>query len=29
LHEPDGMVLVEKDKRYFFIETQQRYLVTE
>ena len=29
LHEPDGMMLVEKDKRYFFIETQQRFLVSE
>jgi hypothetical protein len=29
LHEPDGMMLVEKDKRYYFIETQQRFLVTE
>ena len=29
LHEPDGMMLVEKDKRYFFIETQQRFLVAE
>lgn len=29
LHEQDGMMLVEKDKRYFFIETQQRFLVAE
>ncbi len=29
LHEHDGMMLVEKDKRYFFIETQQRFLVSE
>ena len=29
LHEPDGMVLVEKDKHYYFIETQQRFLVAE
>jgi hypothetical protein len=29
LHEPDGMMLIEKDKRYFFIETQQRFLVAE
>jgi hypothetical protein len=29
LHEPDGMMLVEKNKHYFFIETQQRFLVTE
>ncbi|HTB24881.1 MAG TPA: hypothetical protein VK711_05900 [Puia sp.] len=29
LHEPDGMVLIEKDKRYYFIETQQRFLVAE
>ena len=29
LHEPDGMMLVEKDQHYYFIETQQRFLVTE
>ncbi len=29
LHEPDGMMLIEKEKRYFFIETQQRFLVAE
>jgi hypothetical protein len=29
LHEPEGMMLIEKDKHYYFIETQQRYLVTE
>jgi hypothetical protein len=29
LHEPEGMMLVEKDKRYYFIETQQRFLVAE
>jgi hypothetical protein len=29
LHENDGMVLVEKDQRYYFIETQQRFLVAE
>jgi hypothetical protein len=29
LHEHEGMMLVEKDKRYFFIETQQRFLVAE
>jgi len=29
LHEPDGMMLIEKDQRYFFLETQQRFLVAE
>ena len=29
LHEHEGMLLVEKDKRYYFIETQQRFLVSE
>jgi hypothetical protein len=29
LHEAEGMVLVEKDRHYYFIETQQRYLVAE
>jgi hypothetical protein len=29
LHEPDGMMLVEKDQHYFFLETQQRFLVAE
>jgi hypothetical protein len=29
LHEVDGMVLVEKDQHYYFIETQQRFLVAE
>lgn len=29
LHETEGMMLVEKDKRYYFIETQQRFLVAE
>jgi hypothetical protein len=29
LHEPDGMMLVEKDQHYYFIETQQRFLVAE
>ncbi|HEY4936483.1 MAG TPA: hypothetical protein VII44_07875 [Puia sp.] len=29
LHEPEGMMLVEKDQHYYFIETQQRFLVSE
>jgi hypothetical protein len=29
LHEPDGMMLIEKDQHYYFIETRQRFLVTE
>ena len=29
LHDADGMVLVEKDRHYYFIETQQRFLVAE
>jgi hypothetical protein len=29
LHEPDGMMLVEKEQHYYFIETQQRFLVAE
>jgi hypothetical protein len=29
LHEPDGMLLVEKDKHYYFIRTEQRFLVAE
>jgi hypothetical protein len=29
LHEPEGLMLVEKDNHYFFIETQQRFLVAE
>jgi hypothetical protein len=29
LHETDGWVLVEKDQHYYFIETQQRFLVSE
>ena len=29
LHEPDGLMLVEKDRHYYFIETQQRFLVAE
>ena len=29
LHEPEGMLLVEKNKHYYFIETQQRFLVAE
>jgi hypothetical protein len=29
LHEADGLLLVEKDRQYYFIETQQRFLVTE
>jgi hypothetical protein len=29
LHDADGMILVEKDKHYYFIETQQRFLVAE
>jgi hypothetical protein len=29
LHEADGMMLVEKDQHYYFIETQQRFLVAE
>ena len=29
LHEPNGMMLVEKDQHYYFIETQQRFLVAE
>ena len=29
LHEPEGMVLVERERHYYFIETQQRFLVTE
>jgi hypothetical protein len=29
LHAPDGMMLIEKDQHYYFIETQQRFLVAE
>jgi hypothetical protein len=29
LHESEGMMLVEKDRHYYFIETQQRFLVAE
>jgi hypothetical protein len=29
LHETEGMMLVEKDQHYYFIETQQRFLVAE
>jgi hypothetical protein len=29
LHESEGMMLVEKDQRYYFIQTQQRFLVAE
>ncbi len=29
LHDPDGMLLVEKDKQYYFIRSEQRYLVAE
>jgi hypothetical protein len=29
LHEPDGLMLVEKDQHYYMIQTQQRYLVAE
>jgi hypothetical protein len=29
LHEPNGLMLVEKDQHYYFIETQQRFLVAE
>ena len=29
LHEEEGLMLVEKDQHYYFIETQQRFLVAE
>jgi hypothetical protein len=29
LHEANGWVLVEKDRHYYFIETQQKFLVSE
>jgi hypothetical protein len=29
LHEPEGLMLVEKNDRYYFIETQERFLVSE
>jgi len=29
LHEPNGMMLMDKDQHYYFIETQQRFLLTE
>jgi len=29
LHETEGMMLVERDQHYYFIETQQRFLVAE
>jgi len=29
LHDPQGLMLVEKDQHYYFIETQQRFLVAE
>jgi len=29
LHEADGMLLFEKDDHYYFIRTEQRYLVSE
>jgi hypothetical protein len=29
LHDQEGMMLIEKDNHYYFIETQQKYLVSE
>lgn len=29
LHDPEGLKLIEKDQHYYFIETQQRFLVAE
>jgi hypothetical protein len=29
LHDTEGWVLVEKDQHYYFVETQQRFLVSE
>jgi len=29
LHDAEGMLLAEKDKHYYFIRTEQRYLVSE
>jgi len=29
LHDAEGMLLTEKDKHYYFIRTEQRYLVSE
>jgi hypothetical protein len=29
LHDTEGLVLIEKEQRYYFIETQQKFLVTE
>ena len=29
LHNPDGMLLMEKDQHYYFIRTEQRFLVSE
>ena len=29
LHNPDGILLIEKDGHYYFIRTEQRYLVAE
>jgi hypothetical protein len=29
LHEPNGMMLLEKDQHYYFMETQQRFLLSE
>jgi hypothetical protein len=29
LHESEGLMLVEKDQHYYFIETQQKFLVAE
>jgi hypothetical protein len=29
LHDPEGMMLVEKDRHYYLIETEQKFLVAE
>lgn len=29
LHDAEGLVLIEKDQHYYFVETQQRFLVSE
>ncbi len=29
MHGSDGMMLIEKDQHYYFIETQQRFLIAE
>jgi hypothetical protein len=29
LHDQEGMMLIEKDNHYYFIETQQKFLVSE